>query len=43
MPHQPWKDNSIDNLMKIFVMKNCTAVIWTMASNFEPKEPIKLC
>ena len=40
---QAWKDNGIDNLMKVFVMKNCTAVTWTMATNFEPKQPIKLC
>ena len=40
---QAWKDNGIDDLMQVFVMKNCTAVTWTMATNFEPKEPIKLC
>ena len=40
---QAWKDNGIDNLMKVFVMKKCTAVTWTMATNFESKQPIKLC
>ncbi len=40
---QAWKDNGIDNLMQVFVMKNCTAVTWTMATNFEPKKPIELC
>jgi hypothetical protein len=24
-------------------MKNCTAVTWTMETNFAPKEYIKLC
>ncbi len=39
---QAWKDNGIDDLMQVFVMKDCTAVTWTMATNFEPKETIKL-
>lgn len=40
---QAWKEKGIDNLMQVFVMKECTAVIWTMATNFEPKQPVKLC
>lgn len=40
---QAWVANGIDNLLQIFVMKNCTAVKWTMETNFEPKEYIKLC
>ena len=40
---QAWKEHGIDGLMQVFVMKNCTAVTWTMATNFEPKEPVKLC
>ena len=40
---QAWKDNGIDNLMQVFVMKNCTATTWTMATNFEPKKTINLC
>ncbi len=39
---QAWKENGIDDLMQVFVMKDCTAVTWTMATNFEPKEPVKL-
>ena len=31
---QAWKNNGIDNLMQVFVMKNCTATTWTMATNF---------
>ncbi|MDE6592411.1 MAG: pyridoxamine 5'-phosphate oxidase family protein [Oscillospiraceae bacterium] len=40
---QAWKDNGIDGTLQIFAMKNCTAVTWTMETNFEPKTPIKLC
>lgn len=40
---QAWKDNGIDNLLQIFRMKNCTAVTWTMETNFLPKETITLC
>lgn len=40
---QAWIANGIDNLLQVFVMKNCTAVIWTMETNFAPKEYIKLC
>lgn len=38
-----WKENGIDGLLQIFVMKNCTAVTWTMESNFDEKKPVKLC
>lgn len=40
---QAWKDNGIDNLLEIFVMKNCEAVTWTMETNFAEKKPVKLC
>lgn len=40
---QAWIENGIDNLLQVFVMKNCTAVTWTMETNFEPKTPVKLC
>lgn len=40
---QAWKDNGIDNLLQIFVMKNCSAVTWTMESNFDEKKPIQIC
>ncbi|MBQ8569461.1 MAG: pyridoxamine 5'-phosphate oxidase family protein [Oscillospiraceae bacterium] len=40
---QAWVDNGIDHLLQIFVMKKCTAVTWTMESNFAPKEIITLC
>ncbi len=40
---QAWKDNGIDHLLQIFIMKKCTAVTWTMETNFVPKEIINLC
>lgn len=39
---QAWIENGIDNLLQVFVMKNCTAVTWTMETNFEPKQIINL-
>lgn len=40
---QAWIENGVDDLLEIFLMKNCTAVTWTMETNFAPKNPIKLC
>ena len=40
---QAWKEHGIEGLLQVFVMKQCTAVTWTMATNFEPKKPIVLC
>lgn len=40
---QAWRENGIDDLLQIFVMKHCTAVTWTMETNFAPKETVELC
>ena len=40
---QQWKEQGIDGLLRIFVMKNCKAISWTMATNFSEKDPINLC
>lgn len=40
---QAWKDMGIDGLLRVFVMKSCTAAVWTMETNFEPKQFIGLC
>lgn len=40
---QAWKEMKIDNLLKIFRMKNCSAVTWTMQTNFDKKSPVALC
>ena len=39
---QAWKENGIDSLLRIFILKNGTAVEWTMETNFEPKNPVQL-
>ena len=39
---QAWKDMGVDHLLKIFRMKNGTAVTWTMETNFDEKQPIQL-
>lgn len=40
---QAWKENGIDGLLQVFCMKNPTAVLWTMETNFDEKQPVKLC
>lgn len=39
---QAWKENGIDNLLRVFRMKDGVATWWTMEKNFESKEYIKL-
>jgi len=39
---QAWKDNGIDGLLKIFRLKNGTAIEWTMETNFEEKKSVDL-
>lgn len=39
---QAWKENGVEDLLQIFIMKNATAVTWTMDTNFAPKEPVKI-
>ena len=38
-----WKENGIDNLLTVLVMRKCEAVMWTMETNFEPKKVISIC
>lgn len=37
-----WKDNGIESSLSIFRLKNGTATIWTMDTNFDPKQYIQL-
>lgn len=37
-----WKEKGIDSQLLIYVLKNGTAVTWTMETNFSKKEPILL-
>ncbi len=40
---QAWKENGIDNLLTVLIMRKCEAVVWTMETNFEPKKVISIC
>jgi uncharacterized pyridoxamine 5'-phosphate oxidase family protein len=37
-----WKENGMDSQLQIYVLKNGTAVTWTMETNFSKKQPITL-
>jgi uncharacterized pyridoxamine 5'-phosphate oxidase family protein len=37
-----WKEQGVDGVLQIFVMKNAEAVVWTMETNFSPKQPVQL-
>ena len=39
---QAWKENGIDDMLKVFILRNGTAVTWTMDTNFDKKNPIQL-
>ncbi len=39
---QAWKENGVDNLLQVFVLKHGTAVTWTMETNFAEKQPVQL-
>lgn len=39
---QAWKDLGIDKLLEVFVIKNASAVTWTMETNFDKKVPTEL-
>ena len=39
---QAWKDNGIDNLLQIFCLKNGVATEWSMETNFDEKQFVKL-
>jgi len=39
---QAWKENGIDGMLQVFILRNGTAVTWTMETNFDTKNPIQL-
>lgn len=39
---QAWKENGIDGLLRIFIMKGGMATEWTMETNFEEKKYVEL-
>lgn len=39
-----WQENGMDaDMVRIFAMKKCSAVAWTMETNFAEKQPVTLC
>jgi len=42
--HLPaWTETGMDKTLQVFVMKDCSAVLWTMETNFAEKQVIELC
>lgn len=39
---QAWKENGVEGMLRIFRMEKGSAVEWTMATNFSPKDAIEL-
>lgn len=39
---QAWRESGIDEMLQVFILRNGTAVMWTMETNFDKKEPIQL-
>jgi uncharacterized pyridoxamine 5'-phosphate oxidase family protein len=39
---QAWRESGIDEMLQVFVLRNGTAVMWTMETNFDKKGPVQL-
>jgi pyridoxamine 5'-phosphate oxidase len=39
---QSWKDNGVEHLLEVFVLKHGSAAVWTMETNFDEKRYIEL-
>ena len=39
---QAWKENGVEDLLQVFILKNGTAIEWTMENNFDEKRYIEL-
>lgn len=39
---KPWVDSQGLDILEVFRVENCQALLWTMATNFNPKEPVKI-
>ena len=39
---QVWKDQGVEGMLQLFILKNGIATPWTMATNFSEKQYIKL-
>lgn len=39
---KPWVESQGLDVLEVFRVENCQALLWTMATNFNPKEPVKI-
>ena len=39
---KPWVESQGLDILEVFRVENCQALLWTMATNFAPKEPVKI-
>ena len=39
---KPWVESQGLDILEVFRVENCQALLWTMATNFNPKEPVKI-
>lgn len=39
---KPWVESQGLDVLEVFRVENCQALLWTMETNFAPKEPVKI-
>lgn len=39
---KPWVESQGLDVLEVFNVENCQALVWTMATNFAPKEPVRI-
>ncbi len=39
---KPWVESQGLDILEVFRVEHCQAHVWTMATNFNPKEPVKI-
>lgn len=39
---KPWVESQGIDVLEVFRVEECQALVWTMATNFAPKEPVRI-
>lgn len=39
---KPWVESQGIGILEVFRVEDCRALVWTMATNFAPKEPVRI-
>jgi uncharacterized pyridoxamine 5'-phosphate oxidase family protein len=39
---KPWVESQGLDVLEVFRVEDCQALVWTMATNFAPKEPVRI-